>query len=522
MFIAPTGRTLERSRSRLAALSAALLATALLLAAASAGEAAEIRVAGIRHSTTAERTRIVLDLSGPASFRKSESADPPAAIIELDRTSFDPGVISFPLGDGRVRGLRLLPPDRLPAQVVVDLAGRRSTKVFPVPAGDGKPDRLVIDVFGAPSAESVAGAPEAEPVPAPAPGPPAPPSPAPQVQSPAAPPAAAPAAPPAAAPAAPPAAAPTQGAGATPQSAARAAAPPPDTARSQGATAALIPPPAPAAAKKTSPAAVKGNEPARLAPARPRVVVIDPGHGGHDPGAKGPGGVREKDICLAIAKAVAADLERRPGYRAVLTRDKDVFLNLRQRTRIAAEQKADLFVSIHANASRSKSARGTEVYFLSLRGASDEAASEVAMRENAADHVAGVPAESQNEIEDILVDLLRASALERSSELAVTVIEHLRADANLELRGVKQAGFDVLKTAGMPSILIETAFISHPKEAKLLKSRDFQRRFAGLVANAVDVYLDRALVTDTPVPPGRPVESPAAASPAASTRAAGS
>jgi N-acetylmuramoyl-L-alanine amidase len=252
------------------------------------------------------------------------------------------------------------------------------------------------------------------------------------------------------------------------------------------------------------------------------VVVIDPGHGGHDPGAKGPGGVREKDVCLALAKAVAAELNRRPGYRAVLTRDQDVFLHLRQRTRIAAEHKADLFVSIHANASRSKSARGTEVYFLSLRGASDESASEVAMRENAADHVSGVPEESQDEIEDILVDLLRASALERSSELAVAVIEHLRADPDLDLRGVKQAGFDVLKTAGMPSILIETAFISHPKEAKLLKSRDFQRRFANMVATAVDTYLDRTLITDTPGPAGRPGPAPASARPPASTPAAGS
>lgn len=235
------------------------------------------------------------------------------------------------------------------------------------------------------------------------------------------------------------------------------------------------------------------SPPAEPAP-KPRknwVVVVDPGHGGRDPGARGAGGIWEKDICLAIGKALAADLNRRPGIVAHLTRDRDVYLSLRQRTRIAAEKKADIFVSVHTNSNRDQKAHGTEVYFLSLRGASDQAAREVAQRENASDHVAGVPSESQDEIEDILVDLLRTAALERSSDLAGTVIHHLRADKNLLLRGVKQAGFDVLKTAGMPSILVETAFISHAREAKLLKSQRFQQRFATLLAAGIAAYLER-------------------------------
>jgi N-acetylmuramoyl-L-alanine amidase len=227
--------------------------------------------------------------------------------------------------------------------------------------------------------------------------------------------------------------------------------------------------------------------------------------------------VLEKNLCLALSRALVEDLNRRPGVRAYLTRDEDVFLPLRRRTRIAAEKSADLFVSVHANSSRDKAAHGTEVYFLSLRGASDAGAREVAMRENAADLVAGVPPAAQDDIEEILLDLMRTKVLERSSELAATVIDGLQADKNLVLRGVKQAGFDVLKTASMPSILVETAFISHAKEAKMMKSKAFQERFAKNVGGALAAYLTRVGATDQ-----APPATPAAASPPVTTGAAGS
>jgi N-acetylmuramoyl-L-alanine amidase len=272
--------------------------------------------------------------------------------------------------------------------------------------------------------------------------------------------------------------------------------------------------PAPAGRPAGSPAASRPSGEG----SRPRVVVIDPGHGGDDPGARGPGGLWEKDICLALGRSLAAELNRRPGIKAYLSRDGDHFLTLRRRTRLAAEKKADLFVSIHANANRSRKVRGTEVYFLSLRGASDAEARELATRENAADEVAGVPPDSQEDIENIVMDLMRTAALERSSELATTVIERLREDSQLEIRGVKQAGFDVLKTAGMPSILIEAAFISHPKEAKLLQSRDFQRRFGSLVGSAIVDYLTRTAAAEGP----HPAIDPAAAGTEAAASPAGS
>jgi N-acetylmuramoyl-L-alanine amidase len=280
----------------------------------------------------------------------------------------------------------------------------------------------------------------------------------------------------------------------------RAAAVPPPAAAKPSPSPAPAPSPVPAAAPSpvTPAPAPPAPAPRAAAPARARVVVVDPGHGGEDPGAKGAGGVWEKDVCLGLARALAAELNRRPGIRAHLTREGDTFLTLRRRTRIAAEKDADLFVSIHANSNQDRKARGTEVYFLSLRGASDAGAREVAMRENAADHVAGVPLESQDDIENIVMDLMRTAVLERSSELAGAVIGRLRADRNLAIRGVKQAGFDVLKTAGMPSVLIETAFISNPKEAKLLKSRDFHQRFAGLVAGGIVEFLSRTAEAEPP------------------------
>jgi N-acetylmuramoyl-L-alanine amidase len=258
-----------------------------------------------------------------------------------------------------------------------------------------------------------------------------------------------------------------------------------------------------------APPRVASGETARKAGERTWLVVIDPGHGGQDPGARGPGGLLEKDICLALGRSVAAELNRHKSVRAVLTRDSDIFLPLRQRTRVAAEKKADLFVSIHANANRNRRVSGTEVYFLSLRGASDAEAREVAMRENAADHVAGVPPESQSDIENILVDLMRTAVLERSSELASLVIARLGEDERLVIRGVKQAGFDVLKTAGMPSILVEAAFISHSKEAKLLKQRGFQKDFGKKVAAGILGYLSRAAAAeDTRTATGEPTAAP--------------
>ncbi len=229
---------------------------------------------------------------------------------------------------------------------------------------------------------------------------------------------------------------------------------------------------------------------------RLRIVTIDAGHGGEDTGAKATRpyrGVYEKNITLAVARALAAELNQIPGVRAVLTRDGDYFIPLRERYRIAERMKADLFLSIHCNSSRRRgSGSGTEVYFLSMKGANDQADADLADLENAADMIGGVPTQAEDDVVNILYDVKRSDALQRSQLLAESVLEHLGAERKLEVRGVKQAGFAVLKSVEFPSVLVETAFINNPVEVKLLKDPAFQKKLAKQISVGVKTYFERA------------------------------
>lgn len=253
---------------------------------------------------------------------------------------------------------------------------------------------------------------------------------------------------------------------------------------------------------KTPAGAEKPGDPAATAPpaerrgrSKPWVVVVDAGHGGVDPGAIGFN-LREKDVSLAIARRLVRELNARPGLQAWLSRDDDSFLPLRQRIQAAEKRDADLFISVHANASRDRSARGTEVYFLSLSGATDEAAHELANLENAADLVGGVAPEADDDLSSILFDMQQTDVLQRSSLLAESVVEALRTDQDLLTRGVKQAGFVVLKSPRIPSILVETAFISNAAESRLLRSDSFRVAFARRVASGVTNYLANISVAE--------------------------
>src|SRR5947199_286767 len=169
---------------------------------------------------------------------------------------------------------------------------------------------------------------------------------------------------------------------------------------------------------------------------RVRIVAIDAGHGGEDTGAHGPGGVLEKRVVLGVAQALVDELGQIGGIRPVLTRDGDYFIPLRDRYRIAEKVKADLFISIHANSSKRRGhGNGTEVYFLSQRGASDQADTDLASLENAADLVGGVPPEAEDDLVNILYDVKRASAMQQSQLLAEALLEHVSADRRLESRG---------------------------------------------------------------------------------------
>ncbi len=224
-----------------------------------------------------------------------------------------------------------------------------------------------------------------------------------------------------------------------------------------------------------------------------RVIAVDAGHGGEDTGARGPGGVLEKNVTLAVARQLVDALNRIPGIQGQLTRSNDYFIPLRERYRLAERMKADLFISVHCNSSRRRGhGSGTEVYFLSLHGASDQADADLADMENAADMVGGVPSRSEDALVNILYDVKRSSALEKSQLLAEALLDNIAADRRLESRGVKQAGFAVLKSVEFPSVLVETAFINNPIEVRLLRSPDFQRKMGQQLAGGVEAYFERA------------------------------
>lgn len=227
-----------------------------------------------------------------------------------------------------------------------------------------------------------------------------------------------------------------------------------------------------------------------LRAASERVVVIDPGHGGDQTGAIGPKRTIEKIICLEIAKKLQVRLNQQAGVHAVLTRDGDYNVALRDRYHIAERVKADAFVSIHCNSARRVSGRGTEVYFLSLESASDEQSKLLADQENAADLVQA-PGQD-GDLVSILFDLKQNEVIRQSSSLAENVLDHILERGDIQSRGVKQAPFAVLKSPVVPSILVETAFINNPTEAKLLRDPNFQTQMANQIALGVLDYLKTA------------------------------
>jgi N-acetylmuramoyl-L-alanine amidase len=217
-----------------------------------------------------------------------------------------------------------------------------------------------------------------------------------------------------------------------------------------------------------------------------RTIVIDPGHGGEEVGAQGPGGTLEKDVTLGIARKARATLADNLGLQVFLTRERDVDVSLDDRTAVANNYKADLFVSIHANASHAKGANGSEVYFLSYQ-ASDEEVRRLAQLEGAA--VAPVsPAPPGSDLALILWDMAQAEHLEESSSLASRILEELSGVTGSEGRGVKQAPFRVLVGASMPAVLVEVLFISNPEEEKLLSSDAFQSKVAAALTRGIARY----------------------------------
>jgi N-acetylmuramoyl-L-alanine amidase len=222
------------------------------------------------------------------------------------------------------------------------------------------------------------------------------------------------------------------------------------------------------------------------------IVAIDPGHGGEDPGAVGPSGLREKDVVLAIALQLRERLNANNGMRAMMTRDADFFVPLDQRVAKARRVQADLFVSIHADAFFTSQARGASVFALSDRGASSSAARWMAERENAADLVGGVNVKAADAtVLRTLLDMSTTAQIKDSLKLGGEVLSRMREVGRLHKGSVEQAGFAVLKAPDIPSILVETAFISNPEEESRLRDPQYQAQLALALASGVQRYFAR-------------------------------
>ena len=222
------------------------------------------------------------------------------------------------------------------------------------------------------------------------------------------------------------------------------------------------------------------------------VIAIDAGHGGEDPGARGRRGTREKDVVLAIARQLERLIKAERGMRPVMIRSGDYYLGLRQRMVKAREHKADLFISIHADAFNDSRARGASVYTLSRKGASSEAARWLAEKENAADLVGGVSLDDKDDVlASVLLDLSQTATQQASVEAANEVISELKGLGSTHKQEVQKAGFMVLKSPDIPSMLVETAFISNPAEERKLADPNHQRRIAKAILAGVRDYFQR-------------------------------
>jgi N-acetylmuramoyl-L-alanine amidase len=227
------------------------------------------------------------------------------------------------------------------------------------------------------------------------------------------------------------------------------------------------------------------------------LIMIDPGHGGEDTGRRNPDGTTEKRLALDLSKALAAEINSRAGYRAELTRKGDYFVSLGKRRAIAEEKGAHLFVSVHFNAAPSSSARGTEVFFVSLSGADSRATRELEEAENSADLVGGVPpsdAETQSSLARMLVDLRQNDSVERSQRLATEITDHVDGVRGVHTRKVKQAGFAVLKSLFIPAVLVEAGFLTNRDDLRFFLSSTNRTRYAEEMADAIQRYCEEVEV----------------------------
>jgi N-acetylmuramoyl-L-alanine amidase len=399
---------------------------AALVATVNPAWAAGTELEAVHVSTTSAGTQVTLDLSGATADKLFTLDHPERAVVDLSQTHVVGG-LQLPLGVGVVSGFRVGTQPGGTLRVVMQLKSMAPTRTAWMQTPGSALRQLVI-IFGGDSAPAMAAAaPVATATPAPV---------------------------------------------TTPSSSAAAYA----AAASDGAV-------------DINPRIVRAAHAPTIDSARDIVVAVDAGHGGQDPGAIGHGGTREKDVTLAIARALAERINGEPGMRAVLTRDRDEFLVLRDRIGRARIAKADMFVSIHADSIANRDVSGASVYVLSEHGASSEAARWLADRENAADLMGGVRLDNKDkQLASVLMDLSQTANISASMTAAQRVIGSLDAVGQVRKPQVQQAGFVVLKSPDIPSMLVETAYISNPEEELNLRNAHHQAALADAIFSGLRGY----------------------------------
>ena len=399
-----------------------------------------VEVRNIRQWSGTEYTRIVIDTSSEVKFKRARLTNPDRIYFDLLNTRLSESLASetFPVGDGFLKQIRVGQNKPDVVRVVLDFESISRYNVFSLP----DPHRLVVDILGMKPVKPAKVTP-APTVPSKSPAPPTT----------------------------------SAGAESTEVSGTSTESPP--------ATADATPPPNVTLRLPAEPTSDGRFPLSRQLGLEARRVIIDPGHGGHDPGAM-KNGLREKELVLDISRRVAKFLEADGGYEVILTRNTDVFVPLEERTAIANSRGADLFISIHANSSRNRRARGLETYYLNL--ATSPEAEETAARENA------ISTRRMTELQELLSQIMNNSKIAESREFAHYVQDSL-VDAvvkNGKRRtrdlGVKTAPFYVLLGANMPSVLVEVSFVSNPDDAKLLSSDDFRHQIAKSIVKGIRGY----------------------------------
>ncbi|WP_456270216.1 N-acetylmuramoyl-L-alanine amidase [Kushneria sp. AK178] len=406
-----------------------------------AGAAQATQLEGLRQWTDSDGTRLVFDLSSETDADVFTLERPDRLVIDLANTTLNANLGSAVDGRGMVRDVRSGVREGSDLRVVVELDRRATPNAFKLPPGGGHGYRLVVDLAPEAGGGSDASG-DDDPITA-------------MIQQ-----------------------------------------------QERAARSRLAGNRTPETPQVSNEPTAASKQAARPHPRRDIIVVVDPGHGGKDPGATGPGGTHEKSVVLQIGKRVKARLDAMQGFKAYLTRDDDTFIPLRGRTRIAREHHADFFVSVHADAGGSSAPRGTSVYALSQHGATSERARWLAQSENRADLIGGVDGDLSLDDKDqvlrgVLLDLSMTATVNDSLSAGTDVLGRVSNFNKLFHSRVEQAGFVVLKSPDIPSLLVETGFLTNPTEERLLKTPSHQEKLADAIAQGIRQHFSRSPPPDS-------------------------